>query len=393
MKRMTLLTFLFFGMTNWLMASPGGAQASVALSFYSERLSIPFSTDMLAIKCGKVEEKNILDFYRQLEKTNYRVLLDNLQQQQQQLQLNDWLFFQLLRHSVGEIFQQKNAWEQELVSWFLLSQAGYDTRLTYLENRVFVYVHSKEEVFEVPMIEENKRNYVNLTSLQNGTKPGTLYLLNFAPRTTGKAFSFALKKLPRLQSSVSTRTIDFYFRGTQHQLQVAYDQTLVDLMKTYPLISEEQYLQFPMSPVLEASLVPQLQQLLVDKTPRQALELLVGFTRSSFAYKEDREYFGRSKPMVADEVFYYPYSDCEDRSALFYELVRKLLDLPIIILAYPNHITVGVALPEPIRGTFVEWKGRRYYICDPTGPINSTAIGIFPEEYANIPYEVVVQYK
>ena len=36
-------------------------------------------------------------------------------------------------------------------------------------------------------------------------------------------------------------------------------------------------------------------------------ELLAAFTRSSFAYKEDKEYFGYSKPMVAEEVFLYPF--------------------------------------------------------------------------------------
>ena len=63
----------------------------------------------------------------------------------------------------------------------------------------------------------------------------------------------------------------------------------------------------------------------------------------------------------------------------------------MLILAYPNHITVAVALDEPVQGVSVESDGKKYYICDPTGPINSTAIGIFPEEYANVPFEIVVR--
>ena len=391
MKKIILVVFFLIGVKVWLLASPDALKSSIPLSFYSEHLNIDFSTDILNAHCSKVEEKYILEYYRQLEKTDYRTLLDNLRQQQQHLQLNDWLFFQLMRNSVQEIFGQKSALEQELASWFLLSQAGYDTRLTYLDQQVFVYVYSQEEIFEVPIIEEKGRNYVNLTSLQSGNKPGTLYLLNFAPRPDGKAFSFALDKLPRLQSQVATGKVQFLYKGIFHQLEVQYDQTLVDMMKQYPLISEKQYLAFPMSPLLEASLLPQLQKLLADKTPRQALELLVGFTRSSFAYKEDRQYFGKSKPMIPDELFFYPYSDCEDRSALFYALVKKLLDLPMLILAYPNHITVAVALDEQVQGVSVESDGKKYYICDPTGPINSTAIGIFPEEYANVPFEIVVR--
>ncbi|MFN7117277.1 MAG: hypothetical protein ACK4TA_10795, partial [Saprospiraceae bacterium] len=160
-----------------------------------------------------------------------------------------------------------------------------------------------------------------------------------------------------------------------------------------PLIAEQEYLQFPMSPLLEASLVPTLQQLISDKTPVQALELLLGLTRSSFAYKEDRENFGRSKPMIPDELFAYSHSDCEDRSALFYALVKTLLDLPMIVIAYPNHVTVAVAIQEAVRGKFVEASGQRYYICDPTGPVNSTALGIFPAEYEKLAYDIVVKHK
>ena len=83
--------------------------------------------------------------------------------------------------------------------------------------------------------------------------------------------------------------------------------------------------------------------------------------------------------MIADEVFFYPYSDCEDRSALFYALVRELLDLPMIVVAFPDHLTVAVSLEEELPGAVISYQGRRYYICDPTGPVNSSEIGIFPK--------------
>lgn len=393
MKKLNLLFVLAVYTPSWLLAFGGSAKSSIALAFYSQEVNIDFSTDMLTAHCAKVEEKEIIAYYRQLERTDYRTLLRNLQQQQQQLNLNDWLFFQLMRNSIQEIFYQKSNLEQELTCWFLLSQAGYDTRLTYLEDRVYVYVYSQDEIYEVPMIEEKGRTYINLTSLQTGKKPATLYLLDFAPRSSGSAFSFSLKKFPKLVSKVSTRQINFVYKGAVQKLEIQYDQTLVDMMKQYPLVSEQEYLQFPMSPLLEASLLPALQQLISDKTPQEALELLLGFTRSSFAYKEDREFFGKSKPMIADELFFYPYSDCEDRAALFFALSKKLLDLPMIILAYPNHITVAVALDAPVRGVSVGYQGKQYYICDPTGPINSTAIGIFPATYEKQPYDIIVKYK
>lgn len=174
--------------SSGLLANATPAESSVALTFYSEQLNLAYNSDMLAARCARVEDKAITAYYHQLEKTNYRTLLDDLLQQQKHLQLNDWLFFQLLHSGVQKIAAQKSALERELICWFLLSQAGFDTRLTYLTNRVFVYVYSPDEIFEVPIIEENGRNYVNLTSIQKSDRPETLYLLNFIPRPNGKAF-------------------------------------------------------------------------------------------------------------------------------------------------------------------------------------------------------------
>jgi hypothetical protein len=119
---------------------------------------------------------------------------------------------------------------------------------------------------------------------------------------------------------------------------------------------------------------------------------LVSFTRSSFQYREDKDYFGYSKPMIADEVFHYPFSDCEDRSALFFRLVKETVDLPMIIVAFPDHLTIGVALDEEI-GEPISYRGRNYYICDPTGPVNSTDIGVFPNGYRNSDFEIIGNYK
>lgn len=163
-------------------------------------------------------------------------------------------------------------------------------------------------------------------------------------------------------------------------------------MAEYPLIDEAEYLDIPFSATLSASLFPQLEQLLAGKSEWEKAELLAAFTRSSFAYKEDKEYFGYSKPMAAEEVFLYPYSDCEDRSALYIRLAEELLGLPMIALAYPDHLTVGIALPRTKNG-FVRYKGEAYYICDPTGPANSAEVGVVPAGYENAPFEVIRKYE
>lgn len=369
--------------------------AEAPVQFYTENLHIRYDQSMLATRCTQINEKGISSFYRQLSKTKYQVLLDDLQEKRRSLELNDWLAFQLMEQSVQIIFTEKSQTEQALICWFLLSKQGFDTRITYLDANVFVNIFTEDEVFEMPIIEDGGRSLVNITNghREAATKDAALYLLNFKPNPAGKAFRFYLQQPPKLAPTPDSRALQFTYADSTFQVKVQFDKTMVEVMEHYPLIAEEQYLELPMSTILEKSLLPQFRDILINKTPQQSLELLLAFTRSSFEYKEDKAYFGRSKPMIADEVFHFPYSDCEDRSALFYAMVKNLLELPMIIIAFPDHLTVGVQLEADLPGAVIEYNEKRYYICDPTGPVDSAEIGVFPKSYQNSDFKIITHYK
>ncbi|MEZ4991390.1 MAG: hypothetical protein R2824_13295 [Saprospiraceae bacterium] len=345
--------------------------SSVQVKFFSEQLSISYNTDILLDLARYPQEREMVAFFKTLEHTDYTTLLSDLLQKQEQFQLNDWLFYDLMKRSVRSIIGNDHAAKVELTCWFLLSKAGFDTRLTYLNGQQFVYVYTRDELFEVPMITENGRNYANLTGIEQKKKTNeALYMLNFVPNENGKAFGFYLQKLPHLKPDIEKKKFSFRYKDHLYEALLDVDKNAADIMQQYPFIDEKQYLQVPFSDALAGSLLPQLQKWVAGLSKVETLELLVAFTRSSFQYREDKDYFGYSKPMIADEVFHYPYSDCEDRSALFYRLVKATLDLPMIIVAFPDHLTIAVALDEEI-GDPIPYHGRNYYICDQTGPVNS----------------------
>ena len=43
-------------------------------------------------------------------------------------------------------------------------------------------------------------------------------------------------------------------------------------------------------------------------------------------------------------------------------------------------------------GDAIEYQGRKYYFCDPTGPANSSEIGRLPEEFIGQEYEIIGQF-
>ncbi len=364
---------------------------TISIPFYSEQIVLTYDSAIKQAFSGKLEEQTIVRYYEALEDTDYEPLVNALQKQQAQLALNGWLIYELTQKVVAEIYQGNARKTQTLATWFLLSKLGYDTRLAFLKNETFIYVRTLEDIYETPLIEDQGNKFVGLTEMQHkrtSTSKG-VYLLNFLASPNGKPFSFSLHQLPQLKPKQQQKKFDFEWATNNYELTVRCDQTLVKVMEKYPVIGETDYVKTPFSPMLQRSLLPQLKQIIAGKTTKEALEILATFTRSAFTYKEDESYFGRSKPMIRDEVFFYPYSDCEDRSAVFFGLVEALLELPMIIVAFPDHLTVAVALEEPI-GPSIRYKGKKFYIVDPTGPSNSSEIGRIPKGYEKQSFEILM---
>lgn len=392
LKIRVVFLFLFYSISCIVYASD--TAMSVKLKFYSEQLSVRYNPDMIIKTSVALEEESIVQFYKLMERTNYQGFLSDLKHHQQSLRLNDWLFYDLLNEAIELIYNDKTELQKTLTAWFILSKAGYDTRLTYYANSAFVYVYSNESVFEVPMIQDNDRTFINLTSFQStiNTNGVALDMLLFNANRTGRAFSFDMSTLPKLSPKIDRKNIQFMVGDKEYSFTIDTDLTIKDLMKKYPIIDEHKYLEIPISKTISASLIPELSKLIKGKSKKEALEILVSFTRTAFNYKEDHEFFGKSKPMIADEVFHYPFSDCEDRSALFYSLVKALLDLPMLVIAYPDHLTIAVSLSEAI-GPPIVYNGLHYYICDPTGPSNSKEIGRAPRGYEGKSFEILALHK
>jgi hypothetical protein len=95
--------------------------------------------------------------------------------------------------------------------------------------------------------------------------------------------------------------------------------------------------------------------------------------------------------MSPEETLFSTYSDCDDRAALFYYLVKEIYNLPMIALLYPTHITMAIGFNTPV-GEPIVYKGKRYSVCEPTPEIEDLKIGQLSPKMKNTPYQIVYQY-
>ena len=113
--------------------------------------------------------------------------------------------------------------------------------------------------------------------------------------------------------------------------------------------------------------------------------------QTAFDYQTDQEQFGYERPLFGDELFYYPYSDCEDRSILFSILVHDLLHLDVVMLLYPGHLATAVRFTENVSGYYFMVNGEKYVICDPT--YIGAPVGDCMPQYIGTAAEVVIIYE
>ncbi|WP_315820150.1 hypothetical protein [Paraflavitalea speifideaquila] len=98
---------------------------------------------------------------------------------------------------------------------------------------------------------------------------------------------------------------------------------------------------------------------------KNGVDYLMRFTRYAFLFETDSKNFGTEKRLSPEQTLFYEQSDCEDRVALFFYLVKEIYNLPMIVLAYPKHVTIAVQFDKP-RGKSIVYNGNKYSICEPT---------------------------
>lgn len=363
---------------------------SLQVQFYDQSIVLDYQEGLAYPHEVRIEELALRRLFRQFERRPYVAFLESVQEKARSLDLNDWLYAELLNEALAKLYEQdRQSPEVTYATYFMLAKSGFDVRLTYREKQIYVNVFTEDVIYEIPVIEENGRKYANISDGGRTSSPGrSMYLLDQQPNPNGRAFGFQINRWPLILTETKGRNIAFQFRGHTYEIPVQYQAGRARLLERYPLVSESWYLDAPLSPELQQTLVPQLRRLMQGQDLQTSLELLVAFTRSGFVYQDDKQAFGTNKPMVSDELFYYPYSDCEDRCALFYALVKVLLDVPMIVIAYDDHLTVAVAAPG-IRGDTVKYDGKSFVFCDPTGPQASAEIGRIPQGYEERSFEVI----
>ncbi|WP_443939832.1 hypothetical protein [Pedobacter sp. MW01-1-1] len=358
-----------------------------------------FQLDSTArIKTATVaEKKEAINFYMAINAGNYQPLISSLKNYKEKKHLDDWIFYQLIRKTAEQISPKAdNYFRYTLYKWFLLSKCGYDAKIAIGDEQIILYIKSDEDTWDIPFFMINNIRYSCLNYHDYGKlyKEHTKYIpVNIKIEGATNAFSYQVKEMPEFKpNSYNEKNLAFKYAQKVYHFKLKISNEVEGIFKNYPVVDYQTYFNIPLSSETYGSLIPVLKQNIKGMSQTKGIDYLMRFTRYAFLYEDDGQNFGKEKRLSPEQTLINEYSDCDDRAALFFYLVKEIYNLPMLAVLYPTHLTVAVQLANT-PGEFILYNGKKYSFCEPTPQVQDLKIGQISANLKNSKYEVVYAYE
>jgi len=344
-----------------------------------------------------LSERSLRLFNETLSSSDYQPLVQALLDFKEQKQLDDWLYYQLIRKTAGTLSPKAdNYYRYTLYKWFLLTRSGYAATLKIGGDKLLFYVRSDDNIYNIPYYTRDGQQYVCLnyhdygSNIDFGIEKFTEVSLP-AP-ANGKPFSYKITRLPDFKAAAyEEKDIRFSYYQDDYRFTIKLNPQVKTIFANYPVVDYASYFNIPLSDETYSSLIPLLKKNISHMTVKGGVDYLMHFTRYAFLFKTDAENFGSEKRLTPEQTLLYPESDCEDRAALFFYLVKELYNLPMIVLAYPQHVTIAVKFDKPV-GKPIIYNGEKYSVCEPTPQKTDLEIGRLLPSLRHQSFEVAYSY-
>ncbi len=345
-----------------------------------------FSYDpALQIHLANTTENEISRQWAALLKTNYAKLLNDCAATQSGMALNDWAYYQLIKKIAENIYTPAQKNEKILFTAFMLNNSNRKARMAIDEaSELLLLLAFNEEVFDKPYLTIGAKKYY----LMDSNKMSGLRTYNDSHEDDGllPVQLCMFNPLDLNSKDITLKERNFKSDVLGKQVCFTYNPLVQDIYKELPSCGLPLYFNTECSTDLMSSIEKNLQPALTGKNDKEKVQLLLSFLHE-FPYKTDEEQFGTEKYFFSDEMFIYPYSDCEDHAILFARLVRKFTGLKVIGLQYDGHVATAVKFNEEVGGAQLQCNNESYTVCDPT--YFGSRIGQCMPEYLNKPAKFI----
>lgn len=306
----------------------------------------------------EVNEIAVSNYWEALSKSDYTDLTQQINSVGADLRLNDWGYYTLVSKLSQQINESEN--EQVLFTFFILTHLDYDVKVAKRNNHFILLATFNNTIYSKKYIKVEGVKYYILNDENN--EPIFTFKQNFSK--SNKKIDLNLTKAPKL--SELYKTIQLPVGKTEPKIDIVINKNLISFYNQMPMTDLSVFFNASIDPKTESSIHQYLLPKIKGKNELQAVNIILDFVQHSFEYKTDDAQFGYEKFFFPEELFEYPYSDCEDRSVLFANLVSSLLKLEVVGLEFSTHVACAVKFNVPIEGDKLNINNKEFIICDPT---------------------------
>ena len=360
----------------------------VYINFYGKRMTFMLPYD-LRIMAQSTKESSIAKYYETMRTRDMdHVLQKELDKAVASMGLNDWGYFALLRAISEKAFTQMN--DRVLFCFYMLHSHGFKARVARGQQsgqlKLLLALDNKKEVYSYTFFVINNVKYYAVYG--GGQKGENAYSYNEkADDSRLKDIGLDFKHTLNIAPCDKTRTL--HLAKTKTDIVLPYSTSHLRYYDEIPLTVIPVYCKAALAPETEAAMTQTFSALSKKYNKVQLVDIILNFVQTAFQYQIDEKQFGHEKYFFPEEVIGYPYSDCEDRAALFAWLVKRYTGCEVVGVLYPDHLATAVYFGEGVNvpGKGFNKDGRHYVFCDPTYP--NAPIGTLMQKYEGKEYEVV----
>ena len=358
-------------------------QQFAAFKFYGQEIKIYYDPVIRNINLGKGLEKGVAKVWQYLSNQDFNPVVFQLYQYKEDLGLNDYQYYMLTRRFADMAFNKSKKGENLIFTVFLLNQTGYDARIAQFEgeggSRLAILLPFFEEVADKPYLRIGNNRYY-LMDIEPGKK-----LAQSSVKVYEKAHANATHPLSIRVEPEKSKIVPLYgkFQGYTFDERLAQmqadlpsgplalyaDAGFSDLMgKTflYKLLPESDSL---VSKIQDANLKDRLSEREIQEI--KLLNVCQLLNRCLSCQSKQSSKLG-ARHLYPELMFFKKGSgDILDRSLLLCHISNRVLNIPAILVVYPNFAMAAVCLPEGEAGAespftdgdYVEWNGKKYFLC------------------------------
>ena len=336
----------------------------VSVGYFGTIITVGFpKNDHLKLRA--LDENAVADAWKELSDSRYDITVSTALSARKTNALCDWAYMNMLQQIAEKQYGKTN--EAVLMQAFLMTQSGYRVRLGMSDAKLYMLVASQYDIFSLRYYILDGIKFYNVS----GDKNVSMHITQ-AKYGKEKSLSLQMKQLPQLGSEPTPHRKLTSRKGVTASASV--NKNMIDFYNTYPqaCFNGDQttrwaaYANTPIEQSVKDLLYPPLRKTIEGMNERDAVGILLNWVQTAFEYGYDDKIWGGDRAFFAQETLYYPYCDCEDRAILFSRLVRDLVGLDVVLLYYPGHLATAVAFNEEVKGDFLNYKNRKYIVCDPT---------------------------